>query len=240
MGVRSWFGLNDQFYLEDEINHCLDELLNQYRQALHNYFGIEQTDNIKQFQDEVNAKSWKNHEMTFIKWLFDDGIKAFEILNNKISNDPQLISSIRYQIYILEPEVANEYPDDLRDCLISIPDSISEYFNSYGEISVGNEVEDINLKVKKKLIQELVSMAASNKEYLYMHIKNVNATNIEISFNKKYQYQHEGSRIKQDYIKRVCQQNYGEKYLGSAYQKAEPFFWREIGIYEYGSNLQTV
>ncbi|MGR0121280.1 hypothetical protein [Bacillus halotolerans] len=239
MSVRSWFGLDEQFYLENEINHCLDELLNQYRQALHNYFGIDHSENITQFRSKVMAKSWGKHEMMFIKWLFDEGIKAFEILNNKITNDPQLISSLEYQLYVLEPELENEYPDDLRDCLISIPDSISEYFSSYNEMSSGYEmIDDIDVKVKK-LIQELVSMAITNKEHSYMHIDNVKATNIEISFNKEIQQ--ESSQMKQDYIKRVCQHNYGKEYLGgSAYQKAEPFFWREIGIYEYNNNLQTV
>lgn len=236
MGVRSWFGLNEQFHLEDEISYCLDKLLNQYRQALHNYFGIENTDNIKQFQNEVNSKKWEKYQMTFINWLFNDGLKSFEILNKEIPNDKQLIAAIEYQLYILEPEVANKYPDDLRDCLISIPDSISEYLSSYGEISVGNEIENLDIKVKKNLIQELVLMAALKKEHSYMHIEN--ATNIEISFNKEYPQ--DGSQMKQEYIKRQYQQNYGEKYLGSAYQKAEPFFWREIGVYEYRGNLQTV
>ncbi|TWK86261.1 hypothetical protein CHCC20333_3303 [Bacillus paralicheniformis] len=240
MSVRKWFGLEDRYYLKNKINWCLDELLNQYHQALHNYFEIEDSKDVMDFKKKVNEKNLEKHDEIFVEWLFKEGIPAFKILNNTILDDPQLIASLEYQLYILEPELDMEYPDDLRDCLITIPNSITEYFSSYNEISsTQEEIDNINDKVMK-FLQENVLGVQVNKENFYMpfdNIKSTDITTITTSFNEEIQL--EINKTKQDYIKRTCQKSYCEEYLGSAYQKAEPFFWKEISIHEY-RDLQTV
>ncbi|WP_371103426.1 hypothetical protein [Streptomyces sp. PU_AKi4] len=120
MSIRAWFGLDTKYDLDNNINKALNRLLELYSTALQKYFEIDYSSNFDDFVKRINVDNLNQQDKIFFRWLTDEGIKSFSILNKKLQDDLQVISSIEYEAYLLNEELDMQYPDDLRNVIISI------------------------------------------------------------------------------------------------------------------------
>lgn len=130
MSIRAWFGLDAKYDLENKINKALDRLLKLYSTALQKYFKIEHSSNFKDFVSRINIDKLNKQDKIFLKWLTEEGINSFSIINNKLYDDLQVISSIEYEEYLLNEELDMQYPDDLRNVIISIANNLCGYLST--------------------------------------------------------------------------------------------------------------
>ncbi|WP_332275909.1 hypothetical protein [Bacillus velezensis] len=135
MSVRAWFGLDAKYDLDNKINKALNRLLELYSTALQKYFKIDYSSNFDDFVKRINVDNLNKQDKIFLRWLTDEGIKSFSILNQKLHDDLQVISSIEYEEYLLNEELDMQYPEDLRNVIISIAN------NLHGYMSICNESE---------------------------------------------------------------------------------------------------
>ncbi|MEC2307754.1 hypothetical protein [Bacillus atrophaeus] len=82
------------------------------------------------------------YEKKFLKFVNEQLPNLRRYLQFELSYNPQLISSIEYEIYISSAEIDCEYPFDARGCIITFFHRVPEIIDLYKE---GLSAEQINL-----------------------------------------------------------------------------------------------
>ncbi|MED4455881.1 hypothetical protein [Metabacillus fastidiosus] len=135
MNIREWFGFDKEYDSKQDINMCIDELLELYVNAIKKYFSIYDAPDFRSIQNIDRAKLSVGESM-FIEWLTEKGFPYLKkLVALKLPNNELLISKIEYEKYILEEEMDFEYPDDVRSSLIGIVNNMPEYIGAVTEIS---------------------------------------------------------------------------------------------------------
>ncbi|AGK52055.1 hypothetical protein B1NLA3E_01355 [Bacillus sp. 1NLA3E] len=219
-----WYGLKEQFNHSNEINKCLNNLLSLYKDALHNYFQVSYSKDFFDFFTRVKEQKLKNHDKLFVEWLEKNGIESFKILNNNIKDNPQLISSLEYEEFLLISEMSMEYPEDLRDCLISISNNIDGYIKPILETS--SALESIYNSFTEQFFNSVQRSSFRHAECFSYIRETINVYDKRpITLSRALSDTVFDSIT--DYSKKVeYNKNFGEK-TGSAYKKAEPIFVEE-------------
>ncbi|WEY79752.1 hypothetical protein P5667_11515 [Bacillus velezensis] len=77
------------------------------------------------------------YEKKFLKFVNEQIPNLRMCLQFELPYNPQLISSIEYEIYISGAEIDCQYPYDARDCIITFFQRVPELINLYREVLDG-------------------------------------------------------------------------------------------------------
>ncbi|MEC1647469.1 hypothetical protein [Bacillus halotolerans] len=146
MNIREWFKLEPN-YEETEVHITINRMLNLCRDALSKYFSIPDSKNIN---DLIQRAYEKNNDLLdegFLEWLLEKGLPRLNNINfSTLPNEKKFVAMIEIDEFVLQNEMDFADPEEVRGCIISFANSLSEYISSYNEVSASIE-EDISVQV---------------------------------------------------------------------------------------------
>ncbi|UDB47309.1 hypothetical protein [Bacillus safensis] len=138
MNIREWFGL-EAYSEETEAHYAVDNMLKLCREALTKYFSVTDSENI---HDLIQLASKSNIDTGFLDWLLEKGLPQLNNINfAELPNLEKFVSMINIDIFVLENEMDFSDPEEVRGCIISFVNSLSEYISLCTEVSVSIEEE---------------------------------------------------------------------------------------------------
>ncbi|ATC53282.1 MULTISPECIES: hypothetical protein [Bacillus amyloliquefaciens group] len=110
---------------------ALSELMTINKTLFENLYKV-QSDTIEELVNKLYEQV-PEYEKKFLKFVNEQIPNLRMCLQFELPYNPQLISSIEYEIYISGAEIDCEYPHDARDCIITFFQRIPEIIGSYKE-----------------------------------------------------------------------------------------------------------
>ncbi|KDE22839.1 hypothetical protein EF83_15630 [Bacillus subtilis] len=125
----------------DEIAiNALSELMDINKALFENLYKV-QADTIEELVNKLYEQV-PEYEKKFLNYVNEHLPILKRCLQFELPYNPQLISSIEYEIYISSAEIDCEYPFDARGCIITFFQRMQEIIDLYKE---GLSAEQINL-----------------------------------------------------------------------------------------------
>lgn len=122
MHIDEWWGVT--LTGDKKAVKALSELMN-INKALFQKLYKERVDTIEELVNKVYEKT-PVHERLFLDFVREHLPNLRRYLQIKLPSNPQMISSIEYEIYISSAEIDCEYPYDARDCIITFFNRVPE------------------------------------------------------------------------------------------------------------------
>ncbi|MGY8613866.1 hypothetical protein [Bacillus velezensis] len=114
---------------------ALSELMDINKTLFENIYKVHANtieEHVNKLYDQV-----PEYEKKFLKFVNSQLPNLRICLQFELPYNPQLISSIEYEIYISGAEIDCEYPFDARGCIITFFQRVPEIINLYKEVSNG-------------------------------------------------------------------------------------------------------
>ncbi|MBD1370777.1 hypothetical protein IC620_00180 [Hazenella sp. IB182357] len=140
MHIRAWFGAMQDYESRGQGDESLDRLLRLYAQAIMRYFTIINTINMKVTLNAASSLGLSVEQHKLIEWFDNKGISQLKLLAEAtIPNDEQLLAIIDYERFILQQEMAFDYPEDVRATCIHIATELPQVVYNAIESAVALE-----------------------------------------------------------------------------------------------------
>lgn len=155
MNIRDWFLLGSE-YQRSKVNSSVDKMLILCRQALSEYFSLANSENIKELIKTGLESSDINQplDVEFLEWLKTKGLpRLHDIDFSNLPDSDHFIAMIEYEEYVLKSEMDYSDRDEVRSCIISFMNNLSEHISSSREVSASIE-----------------STSNENDFYFYIHL----------------------------------------------------------------------
>ncbi|MCY7919027.1 hypothetical protein [Bacillus vallismortis] len=110
---------------------ALSELMDINKTLFENLYKV-QADTIEELVNKLYEQV-PEYEKKFLKYVNEQLPNLRRYLQVELPYNPQLISSIEYEIYISSAEIDCEYPFDARGCIITFFQRMQEIIGSYKE-----------------------------------------------------------------------------------------------------------
>ncbi|MCY8997962.1 hypothetical protein [Bacillus inaquosorum] len=110
---------------------ALSELMDINKTLFENLYKV-QADTIEELVNKLYEQV-PEYEKKFLKFVNEQLPNLRKYLQFELPYNPQLISSIEYEIYISGAEIDCEYPFDARDCIITFFQRLPEIIDLYKE-----------------------------------------------------------------------------------------------------------
>ncbi|AMR46939.1 hypothetical protein ACMX8W_10765 [Bacillus subtilis] len=110
---------------------ALSELMDINKTLFENLYKV-QTDTIEELVNKLYEQV-PGYEKKFLKYVNEHLPILKRCLQFELPYNPQLISSIKYEIYISSAEIDCEYPFDARGCIITFFQRVPEIIDLYKE-----------------------------------------------------------------------------------------------------------
>lgn len=166
MNIRDWFLLGSE-YQKSKVDSQVDKMLILCRQALSEYFSLANSENIKELIKTGLKSSDINQplDVEFLEWLETKGLpRLHDIDFSDLPDSDHFIAMIEYEEYLLKSEMDYLDREEIRSCIISFINNLSEHISSSREVSTSIEhtsnvkediVEDTAFTVKSKYEEQL-------------------------------------------------------------------------------------
>ncbi|MEN4815337.1 hypothetical protein ABEG99_18745 [Bacillus velezensis] len=110
---------------------ALSELMDINKTLFENLYKV-QVDTIEELVNKLYEQV-PEYEKKFVKYVNERLPNLRRCLQFELPYNPQLISSMEYEIYISSAEIDCEYPYDARGCIITFFQRVPEMINLYKE-----------------------------------------------------------------------------------------------------------
>ncbi|WP_142394723.1 hypothetical protein [Bacillus atrophaeus] len=127
--MDEWWGVT--LTGDEKAVKSLSELIDVNKTLFENLYKVK-TDTIEELVNILDNQV-PEHEKQFLNYVREQLPNLRRYLQFKLPSNPQLISSVEYEIYITGAEMDCEYPDDARGRIISFFNHTPELIDLYKE-----------------------------------------------------------------------------------------------------------
>ncbi|MEK4705770.1 hypothetical protein [Bacillus sp. FSL H8-0512] len=106
--LYSWYGVDFKKSTSNSIQNAFEEWLNLIKDELHKYFGVSETETLKELLDV------SNNDKYFVKWFNEIGFRSLQELNvEMILEEDSFVNFAEFDKFLIENE--HEWEEEHRD-----------------------------------------------------------------------------------------------------------------------------